>query len=267
MQYVYPVYSSTKTAEMPRLTAVQLIYMPAQHKKQNTFAILLAGGGYGAVCTMVESLPVAAKLNELGINCFCLNYRTAVPESFEKGLLPEPLDDLAAALAVINKHRYEFAIDLEDYIVGGFSAGGHIASLWGTLHLGARKYDIAQPKMLVAVYPLITMEGMPDNPIKQMMCNGMFGKGHSSKDINKYDAGQHIDSMYPKTYLVYSTDDPVIPHVSWEKYAAKLESVGVPYKIDKANLGGHGYGLGSETPLRGWVERVIDYLHEDSERL
>lgn len=83
-QYVYPVGDGA-----------HLMYLPAKKKRYETYAILNAGGAYGAVCTMVESLPVAAKLNELGMDCFCLNYRTANKVSFLKGLMPKPLDDLA----------------------------------------------------------------------------------------------------------------------------------------------------------------------------
>ena len=81
--------------EDPRMAAVKLTWLPAREKKHETFVILLAGGAYGAVCTMAESLPVAARLNELGYSCFCLNYRTAVQESFVHGLMPQPLEDLA----------------------------------------------------------------------------------------------------------------------------------------------------------------------------
>ena len=40
-------------------TGCHLIYLPADKKKYDFYAILMAGGGYGAVCTMVEALPVA----------------------------------------------------------------------------------------------------------------------------------------------------------------------------------------------------------------
>ena len=60
-QYVYEVREGVK-----------LIHLPALEKKYTTYVILMAGGAYGAVCTLGEALPVAAKLNELGMDCFCL---------------------------------------------------------------------------------------------------------------------------------------------------------------------------------------------------
>lgn len=161
--------------EDPRMAAVKLTWLPAREKKHETFVILLAGGAYGAVCTMAESLPVAARLNELGYSCFCLNYRTAVQESFVHGLMPQPLEDLAAAWRYIRGHADEFGVDPQDYAVSGFSAGGHTAALWGTENLGARKYGLPQPKCLILGYPLITMANVPEGPVKKYMCTGMFG--------------------------------------------------------------------------------------------
>ena len=261
-QFVYPVYSPEEIEQTPRLGNVQLIYLPAKQKLHHTYAILLAGGAYGAVCTMVESLPVAAKLNELGVSCFCLNYRTAVQESFVNGLLPEPMDDLAAACKYIRQNQEIFGVNAENYIVGGFSAGGHVASLWGTAHLGARKYGVMQPRMLMLAYPLITMENVPDGPMKNMMCAGMFGAKFTLDDIRRHDAGRHIDAEYPKVYLAHSIDDSTVSLNDANHFTAAMDAAGVPYRLEQAQSGGHGFGLGTATPLNGWVERAVTFLDE-----
>lgn len=255
-QYVYPVYAAQPT----RLSSVRLIFLPPQKKSCDTYVILLAGGAYGAVCTMVEALPVAAKLNEMGITCFCLNYRTAVQESFTRGLLPEPLDDLAAALKAIQENQSQFGVDGQSYAVCGFSAGGHLASLWGTKHLGARKYGLPQPKALALAYPLISMEHVPEGPIKAMVCSGMFGAQFTIEDMRRYDASLHIDEKYPKTYLVRSADDPTVSREGAEGLMDAMERHGIPCRLEQAQSGGHGFGLGSATSLNGWVERAYQFL-------
>ena len=245
--------------DLPRLRSVKLTWLPAQKKKHDIFVILLAGGAYGAVCTMVESLLAAARLNEQGYDCFCLNYRTAVPESFVKGLLPEPLDDLAAAIRYIQERSAHFGVDTDHYAVSGFSAGGHTASLWGTEHLGARKYGIRQPKCLILGYPLITMANVPEGPLKQYMCSGMFGAGFTEEDIQNYDASRHADSAYPPTYIVRAADDPT---VSLRDGDAMLLALKDKCLLEQAQQGGHGFGLGSTTPLRGWVNRAAQWMEE-----
>ena len=241
----------------PRLTNVKLTWLPAEKKRHDTFMILMAGGAYGAVCTMVESLPVAAKLNELGYDCFCLNYRTAVPESFVKGLLPEPMDDLATALQYIAEKKVHFGVNPNDYAVSGFSAGGHLASTWGTAHLGARKYGLPQPKCMLLGYPLISMANVPESPVKQYLCTGMFGAGYTQEDIEKYDASCHVDTEYPPCYIVRAMDDTT---VSIRCGDVIKDALGERCMIEQAQTGGHGFGLGSDTPLNGWVERATAWM-------
>ena len=240
-----------------RLASVKLTWLPAEKKQHDMFVILMAGGAYGAVCTMVESLPVAAKLNELGYDCFCLNYRTAVPESFVKGLLPDPVDDLAAALRYITEKKDHFGVNLEDYAVSGFSAGGHLASCWGTAHLGAKKYGMTQPKCILLGYPLISMANVPESPVKQYLCTGMFGAGYTQEDIERYDASRHVDAAYPSCYIVRCTDDTTVSMLDGDTMKVAL---GDKCVIEDAQTGGHGFGLGSATALNGWVERATEWM-------
>ncbi len=261
-QYVYQVYTDEKIEIDSHLGQVQLFHLPANQKATGPFAILLAGGAYGAVATMVESLPVASRLNELGITCFCLNYRTAVQESFVSGLMPKPLDDLAAAWRFIESHQDIFDVSTEDYFVGGFSAGGHTTALWGTKHLGFRKYGIPSPKMLLLGYPLITMESHKPGPITDYINRGLFGADFTIDEIRRYAANLHVDEEYPKVYLVKSMDDDAIPTKDTEDFALALEKASVPFRMELLESGGHGFGLGSATPANGWVERAMSFLKE-----
>ena len=112
-RYVYPVGKG-----------VCLLHLPAENRRYEAYAILNAGGAYGAVCTMVEALPAAAKLNELGMDCFCLNYRTATQSSFTEGLMPKPLEDLALAWGYIKSNKAAFQLDAENYMWVAFPPAG-----------------------------------------------------------------------------------------------------------------------------------------------
>lgn len=89
--------------------------------------ILCSGGGYNSVCNVMEGFPAAKQFHKLGITAFVLNYRVA-----DKDLFPAPLEDLAQAYRYIEAHAQAFQVDMEDYAVCGFSAGGHLAAEWGT---------------------------------------------------------------------------------------------------------------------------------------
>lgn len=242
-----------------------LVYLPAKEKKRKTFALLLAGGAYGAVCTLAESLPVAAKLNEMGTDCFCLNYRTATKDSFLHGLMPCPLEDMAAALRFLDTNRDRFDIQAEDYIAGGFSAGGHLCAMWGTPHRGARSYGLPSPKLLLLAYPLISLENL-QGPMASMLCTGLLGENAGTKAIASYSANHHVDADYPPVYFCLSKDDDTVPAKDTEDMESALASVNVRYFIERVPSGGHGFGLGTATPAKGWVERAIRFMEESNEK-
>lgn len=173
--------------------------------------------------------------------------------------MPQPLEDLAAAWRYIRGHADEFGVDPQDYAVSGFSAGGHTAALWGTENLGARKYGLPQPKCLILGYPLITMANVPEGPVKNYMCTGMFGAGFTQKDIRRYDASRHIDAGYPPVFLVRALDDPTVSKKDGDGMKMAL---GEKCRIFEAKTGGHGFGLGSATPLCGWVEAAAHWMEE-----
>lgn len=249
-QYVYPVGDGA-----------HLMYLPAKKKRYETYAILNAGGAYGAVCTMVESLPVAAKLNELGMDCFCLNYRTANKVSFLKGLMPKPLDDLAAAWNYIRERERQFGVCAENYIVGGFSAGGHLSAMWGTPHRGARSYGIPNPKALLLAYPLVGLEHLQE-PAAELIRTGMLGIGYTQEMVLEYSASHHVDGEYPAVYLVQALDDDTVPKQDVKDLQAALVAANIRHQMERGASGGHGFGLGSATPADGWVERAVSFMED-----
>jgi acetyl esterase/lipase len=238
---------------------VSLVHMPANNKTTQTYAILMAGGAYGAVCTMVEAMPVAAKLNELGMDCFCLNYRTATADDLTNGLMPKPLEDVATAWRFIKENEATFGLRAEDYLAGGFSAGGHLAAMWGTPNQGARSYGLPNPKLLLLAYPVINRETM-DGPTAKLIGEYMFGANYNQNQVREYAANHHVDADYPPVFLVQAMDDDVVPIEQSYCMENALQKAKIPHLIEHPATGGHGFGLGSATPATGWPERELAFM-------
>lgn len=260
-QFVFPVYTKEEIFASPDKVQTQLIFLPAEDGKKEGFIILLAGGAYGAVCTLPEALPAAAELNEQGYSCFCLNYRTASQESFEKGLMPKPLEDVAAALCFVRDKKDMFGVNPEQYLLGGFSAGGHAAAMWGTMHQGARHYHLPQPKGLLLAYPMISSELLPKSPMAEWVKRGMYGRGYTEADEQNYSVDRHIDPAYPPVYLVRAVDDDVVLDDHHQRLILALKNKDVRVYLEEADRGGHGFGAGSDTPLNGWLQRATEFLY------
>ena len=61
-----PVATPEECADDPEKADVKLLYMPAEKQpSEKPFVIALAGGAYTCVCSIVESIPTTARLNEL----------------------------------------------------------------------------------------------------------------------------------------------------------------------------------------------------------
>ncbi len=261
LQFVFFVYKEEEICTSPDKVQTQLIFLPAEGEKKEEYILLLAGGAYGAVCSLPEALPAAAELNKLGYSCFCLNYRTAYQESFEKGLMPEPLEDVAASLRFIRDKKDLFGVNPEQYLLGGFSAGGHAAAMWGTAHRGARHYSLSQPKGLILAYPMVSSELLPKNPMAEWVKRGMYGREYTEADEQNYSVDRHIDPAYPPVYLARAADDDTVPDDHHQRLIRALKNKDVRVCLEEADRGGHGFGAGSDTPLKGWLQRATEFLY------
>ena len=259
MSFLNSVYSDKEIADDSERACVKLMFFPSvKEKKINKTAILAAGGGYGAVCSMCEAFPVAARLRELGIDVFCLNYRVAS----NPPLFPKPFEDMAAAVRYLVKNKDYFGISMENYGVGGFSAGGHLASCWGTSELGYRKYNLPKPDLLLLAYPLInvwkTLSQLPKS-IRDLMLTGYFGDDATESMCRKYNVDEHVDGEYPTAYIVQAENDTTVPVCNTKDMAKILKELNIKCQYELVQDGGHGFGLGTNTSAEGWVDRACEF--------
>ena len=64
--------------------------------KKHPVAIICPGGGYHRVCSFIEGLPYARKLNNMGYSAIVVHYRSG-----SKYPYPVPQKDLARAIKLI----------------------------------------------------------------------------------------------------------------------------------------------------------------------
>lgn len=254
-EYVFSPYSEEEILRDGDKKRTGIVWFPGDGNSRE-WVMLASGGGYGAVCNLAEGFPVAAKWNEMGYTCFCLTYRTATADGFEKGLMPKPFEDLAAACQWITRHADRFGISPEKYSVCGFSAGGHLCAGWGTDTLGYRKYGLTAPEKIILAYPLVDLTSI-GGQMAQYIFTGLFGKNYTADELQRYSPLYHIDSAYPPTYLIQAKDDRT---VSVEKNRAFIQTLcenGILSEAEFVDGGGHGFGLGSRTFAAGWQERAM----------
>lgn len=263
-QIIYDVYPEEEWEEEPDKEQVKLIHMPGDPDKP--FVLVCPGGGYAREWVLVEGYPIAEQLNRMGYSAFILIYRTG-----QKKLLPKPLNDIAAALKFLAAHKNEFQIRMEEYAVTGFSAGGHLAAVWGTKEKGYEAYGLHKPAALFLGYPSISavqflkdMEQASESErgaaVKYL--ERIAGEDFTKESLMEYSVEYHMDQDYPPCYLVHSKDDPVVNIQASCLMEEQLNRLEVPHRVRFMEHGGHSFGLGNGTELDGWLSDAVRFWEE-----
>lgn len=96
-----------------------MIHYPVREGINIKGAVLLcAGGAFQFRGNAGDTFPVSEELNQLGYQCFVVNYRLR-PYTQHEGAL-----DLARAVRFVRQHADYYGIDSDNIAVAGFSAGG-----------------------------------------------------------------------------------------------------------------------------------------------
>ncbi len=215
------------------------------------FILLIPGGGYSQVCTLNEGFMMATQLNKKGYNAFVCRYRVGKHAHF-----PNPQDDVAECLNWILDNAKEFKIDTNGYAICGFSAGGHLASSFGTKSVGYANYGLSRPSAIILGYPVITMgkythKGSRDNLLQDKNDDPIF--------IKKYSVEKQVDGDYPPTFIWSCKNDSCVPYENTLMMEKVLKHYGV--RCEKKEFEGkiHGLGVGIGTVADGWIDCAIAF--------
>ena len=226
-QVYYPSYSKEEIKENKALKQVGFFPLTNHKTEEKTpFIINIAGGGFTSVCTMVESLPVSAKFQELGYTSFALTYRIG-KEFGNSDNINYVLDDIAKSINLIREKSEEFNIDPDKYIITGFSAGAYISSSWCNKKMGYEKYNLPKP----------------------LSVNLMYG----------YNLDAVLDTSFDTPlFSLLCKNDPYFASSDYEKIINKYQNNNLKYSLKIVDCL-HGFGLGSDTEAEGWVSDALNF--------
>lgn len=246
----YPVYDAADAEAKPELKEQVLFHFPVE--KKTKCILICAGGGYTGVCSFVEAFPVAQRLNELGYHAFVVHYRAG-----KYAHEPNPVEDLANAVRFICRHEKELNVDMQNYAVMGFSAGGHLAACYGTRHLGYEHYQLPKPGALILAYPVITMGSKTHAASRK----NLLGKENSKNPgkIKEYSVELNITESYPPCFIWQCARDNAVPVENSGMLTEALQAHGVPYVYHTFDSDVHGWGLATGTLADGWVEEAAAF--------
>lgn len=231
----------------------------------NGSAILICpGGGYGHLAVDHEGKDVADFFIKNGYQAFVLHYRLNDEE--QKGhRFPDQYNDVTLAMRTVRSRAKEWKVDPERIGILGFSAGGHLASMATTMHLPADKKGktpvervSSRPAFSVLIYPVINLSGKSAHHGSRQ---NLLGKNPENSLVDSLSTQNRVDDHTPPTFIVFSTDDNVVPPENGILFYDALRAHGVPASLHIFDHGGHGYGMAPKDPvLNTWPTLCVAWL-------
>ena len=216
-------------------------YQEIDMQRRRPTIVICPGGGYEIVSDR-EAEAVAIKMNSYGFNAVILWY-SINPMQFPASLL-----DLCEAVHYIRERAKEWHVDENKVIVGGFSAGGHLAASLGVYWNKPliRKFlpytaDSIKPNGLMLCYPVITT----GKRAHQSSITNVIGcsKDYTEADV-KLDA--LVDKTLPPVYMWHTFDDDCVPLENSLCFARSCYEQNVPVEYHVFKHGVHGLSLATE---------------------
>lgn len=213
------------------------IYLPRECTS-GKMVIIMPGGGYGNLSARREGTSVAQWLNREGIAAAVLIYR--MPGQHRE----VPLTDAHNAMLYCRAHAAGWGV--KEIGVMGFSAGGHLCAYASNFWDAA---DGTRPDFSIPVYPVITLKGHRGTRINLV--------GEDEALARQYSMENCVTAETPRTMIILSADDKVVPYPGAIRYFEALKAAGVQVQLMVLPYGGHGWGWNSEEP--GQFDPIREY--------
>lgn len=204
--------------------------------------VICPGGGFNIVSAR-EAEPVALQMVARGFQAFVLDYSIA-PARF-----PTQLLELAEAVKTIRQNALEWHINPEQIVVGGFSAGGHVAASLGTFwhselfdEYGYKASEI-QPNGLLLAYSVLTSGKYAH---RGSMVNLLGDKFKDDEERAVLSLENQVDQYTPKTFMWTTFNDQAVPVENTLQFAEALRRNNVDFELHIFPVGHHGLSLASE---------------------
>ncbi len=245
----YTLYDEKQAAQDRGLMQQVMFHFPVAQKSKAV--VICPGGGYSMVCSLLEGFTLAKRANELGYHAFVVNYRTG-----KDARAPHPQDDLACALRYIFKNADTLNVEPNDYLLGGASAGAHLAGTFATKNVGYAQYKIPKPGALFLAYPVITMGEKTHSGSRK----NLLGKEDVTPQmVEKYSIECNVTKDYPPVYIWQCDRDNTVPIENSQMMVKALKEQGVKYIYKTYDSDVHGWGLAMGKPAQGWLDAAIDF--------
>jgi acetyl esterase/lipase len=236
---------------------------PQPGRENGSAVIVLPGGAYVGLASILEGREVADWFTARGFTAFVLRYRLG-----KKYLLPVPLIDARRAVQLVRVRARDYHVAPDRIAIIGFSAGGHLAALSSTQPVPGKpdaedpiERVSSKPDFLILGYPWIG--GISPNTAHLTYCKLMDVMDRCDELQKAYSPDLFVTKDTPPTFIYHTTDDATVPVEQALSFYNALIKAGVSAEIHIFAHGPHGSGLGmGNATLDQWPNLLESWLRD-----
>ncbi len=235
--------------------------------------LIIPGGGYIGFSPR-EGEPVAMKFNSMGYHAFVLQYShywegVRVDDyDYRKGLpvkehcqYPKPVWEIGMAMLLIREHAKEWLVNVDQIMLAGFSAGAHMAAMYGTNwnrpliteHFPANVSSMLRPAAMLLGYGLFDyslnqeITGEFERAFAKASYVSFLGTAEPDEAIlREISPVNYVSPDTPPAFLWATAQDHMVPVENTFRMGAALAKSGVPVEVHVFEQGEHGLALATE---------------------
>ena len=158
----------------------------------------------------------------------------------------------------------------------GFSAGGHLTAVTGTLPADGNpadpdpvEHESSRLDFMILLYPWLNAMQPPVpnpfNPGKPFITYCSVTRGLTPSDCARLDPQytplHHVSASTPPTFVVHAADDNTVPVATSVDFSDAMQKAGADCELHVFDRGSHGFGTGSTSPtLAVWQDLLANWL-------